>query len=113
MYSCVMDQPFLSEITWLLKGLIASESGVLTLKKGRLSFTTDKPLFDCPLSEVQGMDFPLIYFGAGFVLKLGGAKYKFSSIQPGNAAGGEYASIPEARDKGKRWKAALTLQIPK
>ena len=103
-----MDQHSLSDKVWLLKGLIASEAGRLTLKKGRLSFTTDKPLFDSPLSEVQGINFPLIYFGAGFVLKLGGAKYKFSFIQPGNTAGGEYASIPEAREKGKRWRAALT-----
>lgn len=106
-----MKQHFLSDTVWLLKGLIASEAGVLTLKNDRLSFTTDKSIFDSPLSEVQGIDFPLIYFGAGFVLKLGGAKYKFSFIQPGNTAGGEYASIPEARDKGKRWKAALTPKI--
>ncbi|MES2459157.1 MAG: hypothetical protein V4671_01140 [Armatimonadota bacterium] len=107
-----MKQQFLSDTVWLLKGLIASEAGILTLKNGRLSFATDKPLFDSPLSDVQDINFPLIYFGAGFVMKLNGAKYRFSFIQPGNTAGGEYASIPDARDKGKRWKAALTPTIP-
>src|SRR5687767_8340658 len=102
-----MAQHFLSDKVWLLKGVVGSEEGTLTLKNGRLSLTTDKPIFDCPLIEVQAVGFPWLYFGAGCTLKINGAKYRLSFIQPGNTAGGEYASIPDARRKGQRWKAAL------
>ena len=102
-----MAQDSLVDTVWLLKGVVASEEGTLTLKNGRLSLVTDKPIFDCALSEVQAVAFPWLYFGAGCTLKINGAKYRLSFIQPGNTAGGEYASIPDARRKGQRWKAAL------
>lgn len=102
-----MAQHFLSDKVWLLKGVVASEEGTLSLKKGRLSLTTDKPIFDCALTEMQAVGFPWLYFGAGCTLKINGTKYRLSFIQPGNTAGGEYASITDARGKGQRWKAAL------
>lgn len=102
-----MAQPFLSDKAWLLKGLVASEMGRLTLEDGRLSFTTDEIVFDSPLSEVQEIRFPWLYFGAGCTLKINGVKYRLSFIQPGNTAGGEYAGIPDAQRTGRRWKAAL------
>ena len=107
-----MAQHFLSDEVWLLKGLIASEAGTLTLQNGRLTFVTNKTVFDGPLTQVQAVDFPWFYFGAGFILKINGMKYKLSFIQPGNTAGGEYASIPDARHKGQRWKAALNHSAP-
>ena len=97
----------LSDQVWLLKGLIASEAGTLTLKQGHLSFATDTPIFDCPLIQVQAIDFPWYYFGAGCVMKINDTKYRLSFIQPGNTAGGEYTSIADARRKGQRWKTAL------
>jgi len=103
-----MAQHSLSDKVWLLKGLITSEAGTLTLKNGRLSFTIDKPIFDSPLAEVQAVEFPWFYFGAGCTLKINGTKYRLSFIQPGNTAGGEYASIPDARRIGRRWETALT-----
>jgi hypothetical protein len=103
-----MAQHFLSDTNWLLKGVVASEAGTLTLGNGRLSLTTDKPIFDIPLTEVQAVNFPWFYYGVGCTLKINGAKYKLSFIQPGNTAGGEYASIPDARRKGQRWKTMLT-----
>jgi hypothetical protein len=103
-----MAQHILSDTVWLLKGIIASEEGTLTLKNGRLSFSTDKLIFDSPLTEVYAVTFPWFYFGAGCALKINGTKYRFSFIQPGNTAGGEHASVSGARRKGRHWKAALT-----
>ena len=102
-----MPQHSLSDRVWLLKGLSGSEAGTLTLKNGRLRFVTDKPILECPLAEVQSVHFPWLYLGAGCTLKINGMKYRLSFIQPGNTAGGEYASISDARAKGRRWKAAL------
>src|SRR5688500_7736103 len=103
-----MTQHSLSDKAWLLKGLIASEAGTLTLKDGRFSFTTDKPVFDSSLAVVPAVSCPWCYFGAGCILKIDGTEYKLSFIQPGNTAGGEYASISDARSKCRRWQAALT-----
>jgi len=102
-----MAEQSLSDTAWLLNGLVASEEGTLTLENGRLSFVTDEPIFDCSLSEVQEIKFSWLYFGAGCTLRINGVKYRLSFIQPGNTAGGEYASIPEARRVGWMWKEAL------
>jgi hypothetical protein len=106
-----MAQHFLSDNAWLLKGFVASEAGTLTLKNEHLTFATSKLIFDSPLIEVQAIAFPWFYFGAGCTLKINGEKYKLSFIHPGNTAGGEYASISDARGKGQRWKSALISEI--
>jgi hypothetical protein len=102
-----MAQHSLTDRAWLLRSLTASETGSLTLRKGRLSFATHITVFDCPLAAVQAVHFPWFYFGAGCVLKVNGTRYRISFIQPGNTAGGEHSSIGEARRKSWRWKATL------
>lgn len=103
-----MAQHFLSYVVWLLKGLIGSETGTLTLENDRSGFTTDEIIFDSLLADVQAVGFPWFRLGAGCILTSSGVKYKLSFIEPGNTAGGEYASIREARRNGQRWKTALT-----
>lgn len=109
----MMTPRHLSDEVWLLKGLVASEAGTLTLMDARLRFITDELIFDCPLTELEAVKFPWYHFGAGCTLKIKGAKYKLSFIQPGNTADGQYASIPDARRKGRRWKTALTQAGPR
>ncbi len=83
--------------------MTGSEGGVLKLKHERISFTTDagRQVFDVALGEVSEIKFPWLHFGAGMTLKIGEEKYRLSFIQPGNTAGGEYASISDARAMGK------------
>ena len=104
-----MSQPTLRSQVWLLHGLTGNTPGTLTLKNERLSFTgdDDKIIFDTASGEVSEVKFPWHNFGGGCEFKIGADKYRVSFIQPGNTAGGETASIGDARALGKRWKAAL------
>ena len=104
-----MNQISREDRVWLLHGLTGSESGVLKLNRGRLSFVTDagRQVFDAALSELKGVKYPLLSAGAGVNFEIGSEKYRVSFIQPGNTAMGEYASIPDARALGKAWKPIL------
>ncbi len=95
---------------WLLKGLTGSESGKLQLKGERVLFTLGNgtKVFDVARSEITGVDFPWINFGAGMVIKIGSASHRISFVRPGNTAMGEYGfDIGSGRAACKEWRAAL------
>jgi hypothetical protein len=89
-----------------LSGLTGSEPGRLELRGGRLIFTPSeegRPGFDVPLSEVTDIEFPWLYFGAGFKVRVRGEQFRFSFIEPHN----DSADMRAGRDTGKAWKKVL------
>ena len=110
--------PDLLTPAWRLLGLTGSESGVLTLDEGRLSFRTDDGVtFDVPLADVADVTVPWFYFGGGLKLTAGGEPYRFSFVRPNAAPPVSDHLLPEGtsgwawivagRKAGAAWKEAL------
>ena len=91
---------------WRLSGLTGSEPGHLEIGLGRLIYSpmdASQPGFDVPLTEVSEVHFPWHYLGAGFKMRIGAERYRFSFVEPHNEA----ADIGGGRVAGKAWKEAL------
>lgn len=90
---------------WLLKGLFFSSPGTLKLRGERLIFTLDtgEQVLACPLSDIQKLQFPWYYFGAGVVLTIEGTRYRISFVQQG-----EDGDVRTGIQNGKAWRERLT-----
>jgi hypothetical protein len=111
---------------WLLIGTLRTAAGWLDLTAGRLRFSTpDQVVFNVPLIEVTGIEWPWYYFGGGVKLTAGGEHYRLSFVLPNGAsyptarlaAAGDAAAlaivwqkaddIGAGRDVGKEWRRRL------
>lgn len=119
-----VPQPAHSSVAWLLKGL-GNTPGVLALREGRLSFTSDDGVvFDEALTDRSTVRFPWWYFGGGFTIAAGGTRRRVSLTRPNDApapgraaydlAGLELLSAAlsigdavEGRRSGRVWRALL------
>ena len=111
---------------WLLAGL-GHTPGVVALRGGRLSFTTDDGVvFDEPLERVKTA-FPWYWFGGGFRADVVGTRWKISLTRPEGAprpsagllrlggldgglgaAAGSLADVAEGRRRGRAWREVLS-----
>ena len=110
---------------WLLAGL-GHFPGVVALRAGRLSFTTDEGVvLDAPL-EKAAVTFPWYWFGGGFRVVAGGRRWKISLTRPEGAprpsvgllefsgldgglgsAAGSLRDVADGRRRGRAWRELL------
>ena len=99
----MIDQSEMFTSAWLLIGITGSTPGNLELAQGRISFTTsDRQIFEVPVSSVTDVNFPWYYFGGGVKFRIGSESYRISFVEPG-----EHGNIRDGRRAGKAWKAIL------
>jgi len=70
---------------WLLKGWFFSSPGTLELRGKTISLTLDggERVFACSLSDIQKLQFPWYFFGAGLALTVDGTRYRISFTEQG------------------------------
>ena len=75
-----MEHELISKV-WQFSSLIGRVTpGVLTFKKGQVSFITEDGIqFNVPLAEVKNIRYPFLRMGLGFDAVVNGKKYKFSN----------------------------------
>ncbi len=72
---------FLVSPAWLIGGL-RNVPGYLGTGQGRLTFVSDSPVFDVPLTEVTEVRWPRHWFGGGVKLTAAGQPYKITFVRP-------------------------------
>ena len=76
-----LDVHHLVSPAWLIGGL-RNVPGYLGLGGDRLTFVSDTPVFDVPLSEVTDVVWPWYWFGGGFRCRAAGERYKVTFVRP-------------------------------
>jgi hypothetical protein len=72
---------FLVSPAWLIGGL-RNVPGFLGGSQGRLTFMSDSPVFDVPMTEVGDVRWPWHWFGGGVKLTAAGTPYKITFVRP-------------------------------
>jgi hypothetical protein len=66
---------------WLIGGL-RNVPGYLATAQGGLTFVSDTPVFDVPLSQVTDVSWPWWWFGGGLKLTAAGQRWKITFVRP-------------------------------
>ena len=66
---------------WLIGGL-RNVPGYLATAQGGLTFVSDTPVFDVPLSSVSDVSWPWWWFGGGVELTAAGQRWKITFVRP-------------------------------
>ena len=66
---------------WLIGGL-RNVPGYLATAQGGLTFGSDTPVFDVPLSQVTDVSWPWWWFGGGLKLTAAGQRWKITFVRP-------------------------------
>jgi hypothetical protein len=72
---------FLVSPAWLIGGL-HNVPGFLGAGQGRLTFMSDSPVFDVPMTEVSDVRWPWHWFGGGVKLSAAGTPHKITFVRP-------------------------------
>jgi hypothetical protein len=72
---------FLVSPAWLIGGL-RNVPGFLGAGQGHLTFVSDTPVFDVPMTEVTDVRWPWHWFGGGVKLTAAGQPYKITFVRP-------------------------------